>query len=104
MPDDHHQKQQQPRIRSTSLFRLLNPELFIRPNKAVMILGGLAFVGVVGWLAKDEVAYRRSRASAASPRELRSGGGVPAETPSYQERLKALQPQASASQGGDGDV
>ncbi|KAK7133625.1 hypothetical protein R3I94_015483 [Phoxinus phoxinus] len=40
-------------ITTTSLFRAVNPELFIRPNKAVMAMGLLSLtlcVGYIGYL------------------------------------------------------
>ncbi|NP_001019604.2 small integral membrane protein 8 isoform 1 [Danio rerio] len=37
-------------VRTTSLFRAVNPELFIRPNKPVMALGLLALSVCVGYL------------------------------------------------------
>ncbi|TRY87735.1 hypothetical protein DNTS_031802 [Danionella cerebrum] len=36
--------------RTTSLFRAINPELFIRPNKPVMFLGVLSLSLCVGYL------------------------------------------------------
>uniref|UniRef100_A0A8C1RBQ9 Small integral membrane protein 8 n=1 Tax=Cyprinus carpio TaxID=7962 RepID=A0A8C1RBQ9_CYPCA len=37
-------------VRSTSLFRAVNPELFIKPNKPVMALGLLSLTLCVGYL------------------------------------------------------
>ncbi|XP_056113657.1 small integral membrane protein 8 [Rhinichthys klamathensis goyatoka] len=40
-------------LNTTSLFRAVNPELFIRPNKAVMAMGLLSItlcVGYIGYL------------------------------------------------------
>ncbi|XP_016111469.1 small integral membrane protein 8 [Sinocyclocheilus grahami] len=37
-------------VRSTSLFRAVNPELFIKPNKPVMAVGLLSLTLCVGYL------------------------------------------------------
>ncbi|XP_007903254.1 small integral membrane protein 8 [Callorhinchus milii] len=38
-------------IRTTNLFRAVNPELFIKPNKTVMALGLLSITVCVGYIA-----------------------------------------------------
>ncbi|KAF7694549.1 small integral membrane protein 8 [Silurus meridionalis] len=37
-------------VRTTSLFRAVNPELFIKPNKPVMVLGLVSITLCVGYL------------------------------------------------------
>ncbi|KAK2883423.1 hypothetical protein QQF64_016977 [Cirrhinus molitorella] len=37
-------------VRTTSLFRAVNPELFIKPNKPVMVVGLLSLTLCVGYL------------------------------------------------------
>ncbi|XP_055042163.1 small integral membrane protein 8 [Misgurnus anguillicaudatus] len=37
-------------VRTTSLFRAVNPELFIKPNKGVMVMGLLSISLCVGYL------------------------------------------------------
>ncbi|XP_011255831.1 small integral membrane protein 8 [Camponotus floridanus] len=37
-------------LRSTSLFRAVNFELYVKPNKTVMVLGVLAMLGCSGYI------------------------------------------------------
>ncbi|KOC60968.1 UPF0708 protein C6orf162 like protein [Habropoda laboriosa] len=37
-------------LRSTSLFRTINYELYAKPNKATMIFGAVAIVGCIGYI------------------------------------------------------
>ncbi|RDD43529.1 Small integral membrane protein 8 [Trichoplax sp. H2] len=39
------------KIRTTTAFRIVNPELFIRPNKYVMTFGAIAITGCILFLA-----------------------------------------------------
>ncbi|KAJ1920949.1 hypothetical protein H4219_001002 [Mycoemilia scoparia] len=79
-------------IKTTRLFKLLNPELFLKPNKAVMAIGTVAFVGVVGWLFKGEMELRKEIKY--DPSRVRTdSNGLGERTLSYQERLESLKNQ-----------
>ena len=43
-------KSQNPQVKSTLAFRVINPELFIKPNKVVMGFGILCFGGCILYL------------------------------------------------------
>lgn len=37
-------------LRSTTLFRAINYELYVRPNKGIMFFGALTMLGCIGYL------------------------------------------------------
>jgi len=49
------------RVAATRLFRLLNPELFVRPSPVVGAVGAAVFLAVVGYFALDNYACRQQR-------------------------------------------
>ncbi|GJP29349.1 hypothetical protein CLOM_g16472 [Closterium sp. NIES-68] len=65
-----------PGPRSTPLFRVLNPELYVKPNAAVALVGTVAFVGVLGslYLEKRAVEKQRAEAKAAAEAALVASG------------------------------
>jgi hypothetical protein len=59
---DPLKKQRAPGIRgldSTSVFRAVNFELFVKPNKKVMAAGLVAITGCVGYFCYINLTYRR---------------------------------------------
>ncbi|XP_026673971.1 small integral membrane protein 8 [Ceratina calcarata] len=58
-------------LKSTMLFRAVNYELYARPNKAVMIAGGIVMLGCIGYLVymrqnPENVKYYSAAAAAAA--------------------------------------
>jgi hypothetical protein len=58
---------------ATRLFKLMNPELFIKPNRPVMILGLITVSSLIGYFIYDNYQYRLEKER---------------EREQYQERLK----------------
>ncbi|KAJ1857002.1 hypothetical protein LPJ73_002108 [Coemansia sp. RSA 2703] len=48
-------------IPATRLFKVLNPELFMKPNKLIMYGGVVAMAGIVYWLGSDELRHRQEQ-------------------------------------------
>ncbi|KAJ2771699.1 hypothetical protein IWQ57_002090, partial [Coemansia nantahalensis] len=74
-------------IPATRLFKVLNPELFMRPNRLVMYGGVAAMAGIVLWLGSAELQNRQEARAAGSPADA---AGASAQAPTYQEKMAAL--------------
>lgn len=46
-------------IPSSRLFKVLNPELYMKPNRFIMYGGLVALGGVILWLGSRELQYRQ---------------------------------------------
>ncbi|RKP04652.1 hypothetical protein THASP1DRAFT_33557 [Thamnocephalis sphaerospora] len=64
---------QEGRVVATRLFKFMNPELFIKPNRVVMTLGLVTLAGLIGYFINDNYQYRLEKER---------------EREHYQERLK----------------
>ncbi|KAJ2361517.1 hypothetical protein H4S01_005225, partial [Coemansia sp. RSA 2610] len=70
-------------IPATRLFKVLNPELFMKPNRFIMYGGVVAITGVILWLGTDELKHRQTQAMAG-----KTNDSTPAQrAPTYQERM-----------------
>ncbi|KAJ2158233.1 hypothetical protein GGF46_003910 [Coemansia sp. RSA 552] len=74
-------------IPATRLFKVLNPELYMKPNRWIMYGGVVAMAGIVYWLGSGELAHRQQQAMRGDTTEQ----SAPAErAPTYQERMSEL--------------
>ncbi|KAJ1803191.1 hypothetical protein LPJ56_007019, partial [Coemansia sp. RSA 2599] len=46
---------------ATRLFKVLNPELFMKPNRLIMYGGVAAMAGVIYWLGSSELEHRQQQ-------------------------------------------
>ncbi|KAI9595894.1 hypothetical protein BDF19DRAFT_422335 [Syncephalis fuscata] len=72
------------KIAATRLFRFMNPELFIKPNRWVMTFGVLSVVGLVGYFIRDNQIYREEKEK---------------EREQYRERLRQAQARRAEREG-----
>ncbi|ORX65600.1 hypothetical protein DL89DRAFT_325533 [Linderina pennispora] len=70
-------------IPATRLFKVLNPELFMKPNRWIMGGGVVAMAGIILWLGSGELKHRREQALIAS---TQSSEEKP-RTLTYQEQM-----------------
>ncbi|KAJ1938143.1 hypothetical protein EC988_007678 [Linderina pennispora] len=70
-------------IPATRLFKVLNPELFMKPNRWIMGGGVVAMAGIILWLGSGELKYRREQALIASTQ----GSEDKPRTLTYQEQM-----------------
>ncbi|KAJ2496773.1 hypothetical protein GGH96_005608 [Coemansia sp. RSA 1972] len=72
---------------STRLFKVLNPELFIKPNRFIMYGGAIAVASVVLWLGTNELKHRQGQAIV----DATNGGTEPTRRPqTYQEKMAEM--------------
>ncbi|PIA15931.1 hypothetical protein COEREDRAFT_87426 [Coemansia reversa NRRL 1564] len=74
-------------IPSTRLFKVLNPELYMKPNKWIMYGGLVAITGIVFWLGSGELKHRQEQAIMGSA-EADTGSKMRELT--YQEKMAEL--------------
>ncbi|KAJ2780130.1 hypothetical protein H4R18_003634 [Coemansia javaensis] len=89
----HNAARKQHDVPATRLFKVLNPELHIKPNRMVMYAGAAAMAGVVIWLGSGELRRRRADQAAAATTLDRARGLAPADAQqpqTYQERMAEL--------------
>ncbi|KAJ2258136.1 hypothetical protein GGI13_000679 [Coemansia sp. RSA 455] len=72
----------------TRLFKVLNPELYMKPNRLIMYGGVVAMAGVILWLGSDELRHRQEQVIAGVDNSSTSASGQRAQT--YQERMAEL--------------
>ncbi|KAJ2886920.1 hypothetical protein FB639_001478 [Coemansia asiatica] len=48
-------------IPATRLFKVLNPELFMKPNRLIMYGGVVAMAGIIYWLGSSELEHRQQQ-------------------------------------------
>ncbi|KAI8053775.1 hypothetical protein BDF22DRAFT_742749 [Syncephalis plumigaleata] len=63
-PSDNHLPPKRPdegRLAATRLFKLMNPELFIKPNRVIMTFGVISIIGLVGYFIRDNQLYREEK-------------------------------------------
>ncbi|KAJ2726793.1 hypothetical protein GGI07_000304 [Coemansia sp. Benny D115] len=84
-------------IPATRLFKVLNPELYMKPNRAIMYGGALAMVGVVYWLGSKEMEYRRAQEKLASDSQNSSAAVAQPRQPTYQEQMAQMKSRSSSS-------
>ncbi|KAJ2681741.1 Multidrug resistance-associated protein 4 [Coemansia spiralis] len=73
----------------TRLFKVLNPELYMKPNRLIMYGGVAALAGVILWLGSDELRHRQNQALAGvGSNESATTGSQRTQT--YQERMAEL--------------
>ncbi|KAJ1719333.1 hypothetical protein LPJ53_005885 [Coemansia erecta] len=89
-PQAKPQNAPKPDIPATRLFKVLNPELFMKPNRLIMYGGVVAMAGIVYWLGSDELRHRQEQS-------VVDGFGNANEKPppqqhqqTYQERMAEL--------------
>ncbi|KAJ2220745.1 Small integral membrane protein 8 [Coemansia sp. RSA 485] len=69
-------------IPATRLFKVLNPELFMKPNRFIMYGGVVAMAGIVYWLGSNELQHRQQQDI------VETVGSQPERrTQTYQERM-----------------
>ncbi|KAJ2376457.1 hypothetical protein IW150_001979 [Coemansia sp. RSA 2607] len=75
-------------IPATRLFKVLNPELFMKPNKLIMYGGVVAMAGIVYWLGSDELRHRQEQSVVDG---FNDGDSKPQQhQQTYQERMAEL--------------
>ncbi|OLY84718.1 hypothetical protein AYI68_g1110 [Smittium mucronatum] len=62
--------QDPPRVRGTALFKVLNPELYFSPKRAVYVPGTLLFLSIVGYFAYDKYFNDQTPSSSPEPASL----------------------------------
>ncbi|KAJ2871646.1 hypothetical protein H4R27_006722, partial [Coemansia aciculifera] len=73
----------------TRLFKVLNPELYMKPNRLIMYGGAVAMAGVILWLGSDELRHRQEKVIAGvDDNNSTAASGQRAQT--YQERMAEL--------------
>ncbi|KAJ2712397.1 Multidrug resistance-associated protein 4 [Coemansia spiralis] len=74
-------------IPATRLFKVLNPELFMKPNRLIMYGGVAAMAGIALWLGSAELKHRQEKGAATST----AGAPGALEQPlTYQEKMAEL--------------
>ncbi|KAJ2358319.1 hypothetical protein GGF43_000888 [Coemansia sp. RSA 2618] len=69
---------------ATRLFKVLNPELFMKPNRLIMYGGAIAVGGIILWLGSGELKHRQSQAVV----DVTSDSPESVQRPqTYQERM-----------------
>ncbi|OMJ26212.1 hypothetical protein AYI70_g343 [Smittium culicis] len=80
------------RVRTTRLFKVLNPELFFGPKKLVYIPGTMIFAGIIGYFAYQSYSNNSKTSSnlngtvASQPRSI-----------SYAEKLEKLKKEQAGN-------
>ncbi|KAJ2487584.1 hypothetical protein IWW37_005181 [Coemansia sp. RSA 2050] len=79
----------------TRLFKVLNPELYMKPNRLIMYGGVVAMAGIILWLGSDELRHRQNQviAGVGNSDSAAISGGQRAQT--YQERMAELKRESS---------
>ncbi|KAJ2907839.1 hypothetical protein GGI21_003484, partial [Coemansia aciculifera] len=85
-PQPHAPKQDLP---GTRLFKVLNPELYMKPNRLIMYGGVAAMAGIILWLGTDELRHRQEQV-VAGVSSNNTKTGVQPNTQTYQERMAEL--------------
>ncbi|KAJ2811393.1 hypothetical protein FBU31_007787 [Coemansia sp. 'formosensis'] len=75
----------------TRLFKVLNPELYMKPNRLIMYGGVVAMAGVMFWLGSDELRHRQEQVITGTD----NGMAVSERAPTYQERMAELKKRES---------
>jgi hypothetical protein len=81
-------------------FRLLNPELFMRPNMPIAVGGTCVFIGVCGWLYYDHQRVQQQRLeeqAAAEKRQLEQQARLARRQARRAQREAALASEQSTS-------
>ncbi|KAJ1957948.1 hypothetical protein GGI12_004875 [Dipsacomyces acuminosporus] len=68
-------------IPATRLFKVLNPELYMKPNRWIMCGGVVAMAGIVLWLGSGELKHRQEQQIIKDVSESKP------RAQSYQERM-----------------
>ncbi|KAI8319024.1 hypothetical protein GQ54DRAFT_56356 [Martensiomyces pterosporus] len=76
-----------PDVPATRLFKILNPELYMKPNRWVMYGGVLAMAGIVLWLGSGEMRHRQEQRII---QETSNAAESKPRAQTYQERMAEL--------------
>ncbi|KAJ2455863.1 hypothetical protein EV183_000479 [Coemansia sp. RSA 2336] len=76
-----------PDIPATRLFKIMNPELYMKPNKWIMYGGAVAMAGIILWIGSGEIQYRRQQALLGTSADNASSNQ---RKQTYQEKLAEL--------------
>ncbi|KAJ1731294.1 hypothetical protein LPJ61_002604 [Coemansia biformis] len=74
-------------VPATRLFKVLNPELYMRPNRLIMYGGVAAMAGIAIWLGSAELKHRKGKHAADIMADLHMSAQQP---PTYQDRMAEL--------------
>ncbi|KAI9506645.1 hypothetical protein BX070DRAFT_249499 [Coemansia spiralis] len=83
-----------PDIPATRLFKVLNPELFMKPNKWIMYGGVVTMVGIMLWLGSSELQHRQDQHIADAVKNAPANSSAQ-RAPTYQERMAELRRSSS---------
>ncbi|KAJ2459987.1 hypothetical protein GGF42_001121 [Coemansia sp. RSA 2424] len=72
----------------TRLFKVLNPELYMKPNRLIMYGGVVAMAGIILWLGSDELRHRQEQIITGVNSNSTTASSQRAQT--YQERMAEL--------------
>ncbi|KAJ1901018.1 hypothetical protein LPJ66_001063 [Kickxella alabastrina] len=87
-------------VPATRLFKILNPELYMKPNRFIMYSGVLAMAGIVYWLGSNEMEHRRHQHIINTANKAENGASASAAQPrhqTYQERMAELKRWSTSS-------
>ncbi|KAJ2555007.1 hypothetical protein EV175_002397 [Coemansia sp. RSA 1933] len=74
-------------IPATRLFKVLNPELYMKPNRLIMYGGVVAMAGIVLWLGSSELEHRQRQQIVQSASKHEPDLSSIQRAPTYQERM-----------------
>ncbi|KAJ1737421.1 hypothetical protein LPJ72_000480 [Coemansia sp. Benny D160-2] len=80
---------------ATRLFKVLNPELFMKPNRLIMYGGVVAMAGIVFWLGSSELEHRQNQSIIEGASAKESDLPSPQRASTYQERMAELKRNSS---------